>query len=440
MNDSVSVRSCNIKAVSGIVNVPGDKSISHRSLMLSAISIGKAKISGLLEGEDVISTASALKALGVTIEKKGDIWEVDGVGVKGLSESDSVLNMGNSGTSVRLMMGLVSPYNFNTVFTGDASLCKRPMGRVIAPLEKMGVRFLSRNNSILPITVVGTDEVVPITYELPVASAQVKSAVLLAGLNTPGVTTVIESETTRDHTELMLRSLGAKIDIEEKEGKRHISVAGGPNLKSIDINVPADPSSAAFLIVAALITPESEITVKNVCINEHRIGLYTTLKEMDADLEFSNERIEAGEKIADITARSSKLKAVVVPAKRAPSMIDEYPILAVAASCANGKTVMEGLAELKVKESNRLQAIADGLQVNGVKHEVGEDSLIVYGGEVQGGGLVTTHMDHRIAMSFLILGMVSKEAVCVDDSVMINTSFPGFIDLVNGVGGRLLCA
>lgn len=437
MHKQTPLKSSKSTSLSGKINVPGDKSISHRSLMLSSIAIGTAKITGILEGEDVIATANALRKLGVNIKKENDIWYVDGVGVGGLHEPEAVLDMGNAGTGARLMMGLVSPYNFNTIFTGDASLCKRPMARVTVPLEKMGARFLTRSGNRLPLTVIGSSELIPITYELPVASAQVKSAIILAGINTPGITTVIENEATRDHTELMLRGLGAEITTQEKEGKRHISIKGYPKLKTIDIKVPSDPSSAAFPIVAAIITPDSEITVKNVCMNPNRTGLFITLQEMGADITIFNERVEAGEQVADITARSSKLKGIKVPASRAPSMIDEYPVLSVAASVAEGTTIMEGLAELKVKESNRLQAIADGLVENGVKCEVGEESLTVHGGKVQGGGLVKTHMDHRIAMSFLIMGMVSENPITVDDGEMINTSFPGFVEIMNKAGTKI---
>ncbi len=437
MHNPSPLTSSKTKSIKGNITVPGDKSISHRSLMLSAIAIGSAKITGILEGDDVIATANALRALGVTIKKENDIWYVDGVGVGGLAEPASVLDMGNAGTGARLMMGLVAPYNFNTIFTGDASLCKRPMARVINPLEQMGARFITRSGGRLPLTVIGSNSLMPITYELPVASAQVKSAIILAGLNTPGVTTVIESEATRDHTELMLRGLGAEITVQEKDGKRHISVKGYPKLKSIDIKVPSDPSSAAFPIVAALITPDSEITIKNLCMNPNRTGLFITLQEMGADIEINNQRIEAGDIVADITARSSKLKGIKVPASRAPSMIDEYPILSIAASVAEGITIMEGLAELKVKESDRLQAIADGLIINGVKCGVGSDSLTVHGGKIPGGGLVKTYMDHRIAMSFLVMGMVSENSVTVDDGAMINTSFPGFAALMNAVGSNI---
>lgn len=431
------VSSRKTSSIHGKIQVPGDKSISHRSLMLSAISLGQAKISGMLEGEDVIATANALRAMGVSIKKEDNIWIVQGVGVGGLHEPSQVLDMGNAGTGARLMMGMVASYNFNTIFTGDASLCSRPMGRVTTPLEKMGARFVTRQGGRLPLTVIGTNDLVPIIYELPVASAQVKSAIMLAALNTPGETTVIETEPTRDHTELMLRGLGAEINVQEISGKHHISVKGYPNLKAIDIKVPSDPSSAAFPVVAALITPDSEIIIEGMCMNEHRVGLYVTLQEMGADITIFNERLEAGDKVADLKIRSSKLKGVKVPASRAPSMIDEYPILAIAASVAEGATIMEGLAELKVKESNRLQAIADGLTANGVRCDVGDESLTVYGGKAAGGGMVKTHLDHRIAMSFLVLGMVSENAVAVDDGSVMDTSFPGFATLLNSVGAKI---
>lgn len=432
-----SLKSIKTKSLNGEVKVPGDKSISHRSLMLSAISLGSAKITGMLEGEDVIATANALRAMGVNIKKENDVWCVDGVGVGGLHEPAQVLDMGNAGTGARLMMGLVCSYNFNSFFTGDASLCSRPMARVMTPLEKMGARFVTRSNGRLPLAVIGNSSLIPITYELPMASAQVKSAIMLAGLNTPGVTTVIENEATRDHTELMLRGLGADVKVEDIGGKRHISVKGYPQLKAIDIKVPADPSSAAFPVVAALITPDSEITIRNMCMNPNRVGLFVTLQEMGADISIFNERLEAGDKVADLKVRSSKLKGIKVPESRAPSMIDEYPILAIAASVAEGTTIMEGLAELKVKESNRLQAIFDGLVANGVKCEMGEESLTVHGGKVVGGGLVKTHLDHRIAMSFLVLGMVAENAVSIDDGNAINTSFPGFAGLMSGLGAKI---
>lgn len=423
-------------SIKGTIEVPGDKSISHRSLMLASQAIGKSKIMGLLEGEDVIATAGALRKMGVDIFKdKQGIWEVFGVGVGGLSKPDSELDMGNAGTGVRLMMGLVSSYKFPVTFTGDASLKSRPMARVTVPLEKMGASFDSKVGCRLPITFKGNPAPMPINYELPVASAQVKSAILLAGLNCPGTTSVIETIPTRDHTELMLKGFGADIKSEKLDnGSVKISITGYPKLKAMDIKVPGDPSSAAFPIVAALITNDSELIVKNICMNPNRIGLFITLKEMGANISFINERIEAGDKVADIVVKSSKLKGVVVPPERAPSMIDEYPILSIAASFAEGETFMQNLSELRVKESDRLSAIANGLKLCGVQIEEGSDYLKVKGGKVDGGATIKTHMDHRIAMSFLVMGMASNEPINVDDGKMIDTSFPEFKNLMNNIG------
>ncbi len=453
MPKSTQATSSRSTSLHGTITVPGDKSVSHRALMLSSQAIGRTEIYGLLEGEDVLHTAAALRAMGVGIEKRDKVWIVDGVGVGGLSAPSEVLDMGNSGTGARLMMGLVAPYEFPVTFDGDASLRKRPMGRVIIPLEKMGVVITSAEGGKLPLTVQGGDNLVPICYELPVASAQVKSCVLLAGLNIPGKTTVIEPEPTRDHTERMLRYLGAEVVVEEQvlgtgfsedalqpvreSCSLQITLTGQPELRARNIEVPGDPSSAAFPIVAALIVPGSEITVRNVLINSLRTGLYTTLIEMGADIAFSNRRELAGEEVADITARHSKLKGITVPAERAPSMIDEYPILAVAASFAEGTTTMLGLKELRVKESDRLSAIADGLKVCGVKAEAGEDSLVVDGNPssiIHHPSSIRTHLDHRIAMSFLVLGLAAENPVTVDDIAMIATSFPGFVDLMRGLG------
>jgi len=433
------LKSAKCEHLSGEITVPGDKSISHRSLIFASQAIGTSTIKGLLEGEDVIATSKALKAMGVDIKKQENgSWVVKGVGVGGLSEPECELDLGNSGTGVRLLMGLVAPYGFKTTFTGDASLKKRPMSRVMKPLEKMNIRFESKTGGRLPLTVIGSDEIVPVRYELPVASAQVKSAILLAGLNCRGETTVIEPVATRDHTELMLKGFGAQIAANENNnGGREIKLKGQPELKAMDIDVPGDPSSAAFAVVAALIVPGSEILIKNICTNPLRTGLYDTLLEMGADIEFINKRDQAGEPVADVKVKYSKLKGVKVPAARAASMIDEYPILSVAASVASGETLMEGLEELRVKESDRLQAVSDGLEECGVKFESGSDWLKVIGGEVSGGGLVKTHLDHRIAMSFLILGMVANEPVEVDDSETINTSFPNFVELINVLGGKI---
>lgn len=436
------LRSSSTGALAGTIRVPGDKSISHRSLMLGAVAVGETVIHGLLEGEDVLNTAAAMRLLGAQAERGGDgVWRVRGVGLGGLGEPAQVLDMGNSGTAARLLMGLVASHPITCVFTGDASLNKRPMARVTGPLEQMGARFVGRSGGRLPLTVVGSDRTVPITYRLPVASAQVKSAIILCGLNTAGTTTVIEAEPTRDHTELMLRHFGATVTTERMEdGALAVSVVGQPELTGRAIVVPADPSSAAFPAVAALLRPGSELLLPGVGMNPRRTGLYDTLVEMGADIAFENRRDEAGEPVADLRVKHGPLKGIVVPADRAPSMIDEYPILAAAAACAEGTTVMLGLKELRVKESDRLAMVADGLTKCGVKVEVGaDDSLTVYGTgkPPQGGATVATAMDHRIAMSFLVLGMATSEPVQVDDGAFIDTSFPGFVALMNGVGAKI---
>ncbi|AWJ84315.1 3-phosphoshikimate 1-carboxyvinyltransferase [Azospirillum sp. TSH58] len=436
------LRSSSTGALAGTIRVPGDKSISHRSLMLGAVAVGETVIHGLLEGEDVLNTAAAMRLLGAQAERGGDgVWRVRGVGLGGLGEPTQVLDMGNSGTAARLLMGLVASHPITCVFTGDASLNKRPMARVTGPLEQMGARFVGRSGGRLPLAVVGSDRTVPITYRLPVASAQVKSAIILCGLNTAGTTTVIEAEPTRDHTELMLRHFGATVTTERMEdGSLAVSVVGQPELTGREIVVPADPSSAAFPAVAALLRPGSELLLPGVGMNPRRTGLYDTLVEMGADIAFENRRDEAGEPVADLRVKHGPLKGIVVPADRAPSMIDEYPILAAAAACAEGTTVMLGLKELRVKESDRLAMVADGLTKCGVKVEVGaDDSLTVYGTgkPPQGGATVATAMDHRIAMSFLVLGMATAEPVQVDDGAFIDTSFPGFVALMNGVGAKI---
>ncbi|WP_425485356.1 3-phosphoshikimate 1-carboxyvinyltransferase [Azospirillum oleiclasticum] len=436
------LRSAATGALSGTLRVPGDKSISHRSLMFGAVAVGETVIHGLLEGEDVLNTAAAMRALGAQAERGADgVWRVRGAGLGGLAEPAGVLDMGNSGTAARLLIGLVASHPITTFFTGDASLVKRPMMRVITPLERMGASFVSRAGGRLPLAVVGTDQTVPFTYRLPVASAQVKSAVLLCGLNTAGVTTVIESEPTRDHTELMLRHFGATVTTERLEdGALAVSVTGQPELTGREIFVPADPSSAAFPLVAALLRPGSEVLLRDVGMNPRRTGLYDTLLEMGADIGFENRRNLAGEPVADLRVRGGELKGVVVPPDRAPSMIDEYPILAVAASFAQGTTVMLGLKELRVKESDRLAMVAEGLTRCGVRVEVGaDDSLTVYGTgrPPQGGATVATAMDHRIAMSFLVMGMGTAEPVQVDDGAFIDTSFPGFTTVMNGLGARI---
>ena len=424
--------------LSGSITVPGDKSISHRALMFGAVAVGTTHISGLLEAGDVLNTAKAMQALGAKVEHLGPgRWNVTGVGLGGFSQPQGDLDFGNSGTGARLAMGLLASSAIHARFVGDASLQSRPMGRVTKPLEQMGVRFEASEGNRLPLVLHGAENAVPITYELPMPSAQVKSAVLIAGLNAPGVTTVIEPVPTRDHTERMLTAFGAKIDVKTEKGRRIIAVTGENELKATEISVPADPSSAAFPIVAALISQGSDITITNVMLNPTRTGLITTLIEMGGDIQILNERPAGGETVGDLRVRSSKLKAVTVPAERAPSMIDEYPILAVAASCAQGVTRMQGLEELRVKESDRLAAVEHGLHVNGVQTASGPDWLEVTGGPTKGGGFVPTHLDHRIAMSFLVLGLVSAHPVTVDDGSVIATSFPIFLSLMNGLGAAI---
>lgn len=420
----------------GRLRVPGDKSISHRALMLGALSAGRTEIRGLLESEDVVNTARAVSALGAPARKTGEVWEVTGRGTGGLRQPDGPIDFGNSGTGARLMMGVIAPHAISVTMIGDASLSKRPMGRVLAPLAQMGLEIVE-NRDRLPLTIRGSARLAPIVYTLPVPSAQVKSAVLLAGIGTAGETTVVEAEATRDHTERMLRHFGADVTTVVEGGKTRITVKGGTELEGRSVTVPGDPSSAAFLVAAALVVPGSEVTVEGVLVNPTRIGLYTTLQEMGADLTILNAREEGGEPVADIRARFSPLKGVRVPAARAPSMIDEYPVLAVVAAFAEGATRMEGLAELKVKESDRLAATAAGLAANGVEVEIAGDTLTVHGaGSVPGGGLVATHLDHRMAMSFLVMGLASEKPVTVDDTAMIATSFPEFRALMEGIGAR----
>ena len=428
-------KSSQINSFKGTAKIPGDKSISHRSIMFGALAIGETNITGLLEGEDVMATATAFRKMGATINKNDDgSWTVIGTGLGGLHQPDDIIDMGNSGTSTRLIMGIVGGHNIKVTMTGDDSLRSRPMGRVTEPLTEMGVDIDS-NEGKLPLTVNGTNEILPIEYELPVASAQVKSAVLLAGLTSRGNTVVIESEPTRDHTENMLRHFGAEIETVEANGKNVITLKGLPILKASDIVVPADPSSASFVVASACIVKDSDVVVLGVCMNPTRTGLFTTLIEMGADITFKNERIEGGEKIADLHIKYAPLTGIDVPAERAPSMIDEYPILSVVASTATGKTIMNGVGELRVKESDRLQVVIDGLNANGVKTEQGEDWYAVYGNEtVAGGGLVKTHLDHRIAMSFLIMGMVAQSPVSIDDVNPVNTSFPTFVELMTNLG------
>ena len=427
--------------LAGKVRVPGDKSISHRALILGALAVGKTQVSGLLEGEDVLNTAKSMQALGAKVERTGDCaWVVQGVGVAGFAEPQRPLDFGNSGTGCRLVMGAVAGCPISAVFDGDASLRSRPMRRVLDPLELMGAKVgNSEQGGRLPLTLNGARDPVPIVYRTPVASAQIKSAVLLAGLAAPGVTTVIEQEASRDHTELMLKHFGAEI-VSAKEGAhgRRIALTGQGELHGADIVVPADPSSAAFPIVAALIVEGSDIVLSDVMTNPLRTGLFKTLREMGAFIEESETRGDAGEPMARLRVRASQLRGVVVPPERAPSMIDEYLVLAVAASFAEGTTTMRGLKELRVKESDRLAATAEMLRVNGVKVEVSGDDLIVEGsGHVPGGGLVKTHMDHRIAMSALVMGLAADKGVKVDDTAFIATSFPDFIPMMRSLGADL---
>jgi 3-phosphoshikimate 1-carboxyvinyltransferase len=424
-------------ALTGRVRVPGDKSISHRALILGALAVGETRITGLLEGEDVLNTAAAMRALGARVERLGEgHWSVHGVGVAGFASPDKPLDFGNSGTGCRLAMGAVAGAPVTAIFDGDASLRSRPMRRILDPLEQMGARATHAEGGRLPLTLYGAREPVPIVYRTPVASAQIKSAVLLAGLAAPGTTTVIEKEWSRDHTELMLRHFGADISSEPDGAHgRKISLKGQPELKGAAVVVPADPSSAAFPMVAALVVPDSEIVLTDVMTNPLRTGLITTLREMGGQIDELNTRRDAGEPMAEFRVRASQLRGVEVPAERAPSMIDEYLVLAVAASFAEGTTIMRGLQELRVKESDRLAATADMLRVNGVKTEIVGDDMIVEGrGHVPGGGLVATHMDHRIAMSALMMGLGSDLPVKVDDTAFIATSFPNFVPMMQKLG------
>ncbi len=426
-------------ALNGVMTPPGDKSISHRAIMLGGIAEGVTTVRGLLEGEDVLRTVAALRELGATIDKGGDgVWTIRGVGLEGLHAPKQILDMGNSGTAARLLIGLLSGRNFTSSFTGDASLNKRPMGRVITPLTETGAQFKSTDGK-LPLSVTGAENPKAITYRLPVASAQVKSAILLAGLSAEGITTVIESVPTRDHSENMLRCFGAKLTIEKENGVDVISLTGKPRLTGQNIVVPADPSSAAFPLVAALLRPNSHVTLKNVGLNPRRAGLIETLIEMGANITFANRREEGGEPVADLVVQGSALKGITVPPERAPSMIDEYPVLAVAAACANGVTRMQGLGELRVKESDRLSLMAEGLKRCGVKVEIEGDDLIVHGNgkPPAGGATIETAMDHRIAMSFLVLGMAAEQPVHIDDGAFIATSFPGFTENMNRLGAKI---
>jgi len=431
---------CTTGPLRGTIRVPGDKSISHRALMFAGLAVGETRIQGLLEGEDVLCTAAAMRALGAeVVQDAPGQWRVAGRGIGGLVEPDNVLDMGNSGTAARLLCGILASHDLFAVLTGDASLRRRPMRRVTDPLAACGARFQSRAGGRLPLAIQGAQDALPLEYTLPVASAQVKSALLLAGLNAPGWTRITEPEPTRDHSENMLRHFGAEVVVERQGHGRLISLMGQPELVAADVLVPGDPSSAAFPLVAALLVPGSSVTVQGVGLNPLRTGLFATLREMGADLAITNERLEGGEPVGDVTATYTGLRGADVAPDRAPSMIDEYPVLAVAAACATGTTRMRGLQELRVKESDRLSATAALLSINGARLEIEGDDLLVHGGNrvPPGGGLVETHMDHRIAMSALVLGLATEQPVRVDDSAFIDTSFPGFAALMRGLGADL---
>ena len=436
------LRASRSSGLSGRLRPPGDKSVSHRALIFGLLCVGETTIEGLLEGEDVLRTGAACRQLGARVTRRGEgAWSVNGAGLGSLLPPQETLDFGNAGTGSRLMMGLVGGHAITARFDGDASLRKRPMRRILDPLVLQGARVLEQaEGGRCPILLQGTGEPLPIEYKTPVASAQIKSAVLLAGLNSPGRTVVIEAEASRDHTEKMLLHFGANVVSEPYgENGRRITLEGRPELRASKVCVPADPSSAAFPLAAALVVEGSEIIVEGVMTNPLRTGLLTTLLEMGADISFENRRIEGGEEVADVRARySPDLRGVDVPAARAPSMIDEYPILGVVASFASGETRMRGLSELRVKESDRLAAIAAGLKANGVDCAIEGDDLIVQGGsgKVKGGGFVETHLDHRIAMSFLVMGLAAREAVTVDDQTMISTSFPSFRPLMEKLGAR----
>ncbi|MGJ8583735.1 MAG: 3-phosphoshikimate 1-carboxyvinyltransferase [Marinosulfonomonas sp.] len=426
----------------GTAQIPGDKSISHRSLILGALSVGETTVTGLLEGQDVLDTAAAMRAFGANVERTGPgAWTVNGVGVGGFAEPEEVLDFGNSGTGVRLVMGAMATTGITATFTGDASLRSRPMARITDPMALFGAQSYGRSGGRLPMTLVGTAAPVPVNYRVPMPSAQVKSAVLLAGLNAPGQTVVEELEPTRDHTERMLAGFGADISVEVQDGLRVITLTGQPELKPQSVAVPRDPSSAAFAVCAALIVEGSEVFVPGVSQNTTRNGIYTTLVEMGADIAFENEREEGGEPVADLRVRHSALKGIEVPPERAASMIDEYPILSVVAAFAEGKTVMKGVKELRVKESDRIDAMARGLEACGITIEEEQDVLIVHGmgaDGVPGGGTCATHLDHRIAMSFLVLGMASQKLVHIDDGGPVATSFPMFEPLMAELGAQLV--
>ena len=427
--------------LNGSIRIAGDKSISHRSIILGALSIGETTVGGLLESQDILATISAMQAFGAEIKKTTDNkWHINGLGVGGLDEPKKVLDLGNSGTGVRLLLGVAASNPITSFFSGDKSLSRRPMARVLKPLEMMGASFISRSGGLLPLACTGPQTLQPIDYSLPVASAQVKSAILLAGLNTPGKTIVREPTPTRDHTERMLKQFGSEISIEtDDKAQNIITLEGEKELTGQDILVPGDPSSAAFAMVAGILTEDSRVEIKNVGINPLRFGLFEILNEMGAKTELIQKHDGLGEPLADIIVETSKLQGVTVPASIAPRMIDEYPILAVAAACASGTTRMHGLQELRVKESDRLAAMAIGLKACGIKVEETPDSLTVHGtgGQVEGGALIQTQLDHRIAMSFLILGLNAKDPIIIDDGTTINTSFPCFVETMASLGAKL---
>ena len=423
--------------LAGYAKVPGDKSISHRALIISSMCIGQSKIKGLLESEDVFATMNALKTLGVKIEKSNECWFVNGVGIFGFKEPTEYLDLGNSGTGVRLILGAIMGSSILANLKGDTSLSKRPMDRILTPLKMMGAKIISSNNEKLPITIKGPKEVFPLNYSSKISSAQIKSSILLSGLAASGKTVFKEPNESRNHTEKMLSSLGAKIQSKTLEdGSYKVELDGNPVLRSGNISIPCDPSSAAFLVVAAVICPESKIELKNIMINKGRNGLFKTLKEMGAKINIFNKKNNGGEETASIIAEYSQLKGITVPSKRVPSMIDEYPILSIAASCAEGKTIMDGISELRVKESDRIKIISNGLIKAGVKTIEKAESLTIYGSKVVGGCSIDSELDHRIAMSFLILGLISKEPIKVLRPSTIETSFPNFYKIMIGLGAN----
>ena len=429
--------------ISGAARVPGDKSISHRALIFGALSVGKTMVYGLLESDDVLATGRAMRTLGAKLDRddKG-VWHVNGCGVGGLQEPNTALDFGNAGTGVRLTMGVCAGHPFRSFMIGDSSLHERPMARIINPLSEMGANFVTRSRDRLPLVVVGAQRPMPIIYKLPVASAQVKSAVLLCGLMSPGITTVIEPEPTRDHTEHMLRHFGAHVTVEDTESGRKIHLQGQPELTGQTVVVPGDPSSGAFIAGLAAAMPGSCVTIENVLLSTTRAGFYKTLEDMGATVTRSNLRQQQGESVADIVVEGRQLRSVNVPTDRVPSMIDEYPILSIVAATADGSTVMNGAAELRVKESDRLAAVARGLKDNGVAVDEREDGMTVHGcgGKIPGGGMVSTHMDHRIAMSFLVAGCLAEQPITIDSGAFINTSFPGFETVMNSLGTNILRA